>query len=327
MKKQYEFAGVGLEVSIPDQWMYKNERVLEPFGTSGLSHPHKFNMEVVADLTHPTGELQAKMPGYRVYGDGETQERYIGSVEQGWQDAYIRVVHCGRDHHVQIRARECGERIGVKTVLNSLAAEHLVLEVNGVILHASFIEHDGKAILFTAPSETGKSTQADLWAQYRDAEIINGDRAVIRLMDGKAYACGIPFAGSSKYCKNAQLPLAAIVYLGQAETTTIRRLGFKQAFRSVWEGCTVNTWNPDDLNKAIDIVQQITAQTPVFYLECTPDESAVLALEGALGSATDSAPANDARAATDSAPVDRALAAHSAAAAGGTAAPRNSNEI
>lgn len=286
MKKQYEFAGVGIEVDIPDQWMYENERVLEPFGTGGLIHPHQFHMEIVEELTPPTGTPIAEMPGYRVYSDGDNQERYIGSVEQSWQNAYIRAEHSGKDHYVQIRANECGEYIGVKTVLNTMAAEHLVLEADGVILHASFIEHNGQAILFTAPSETGKSTQADLWAKHRNADIINGDRAVIRLINGKAYACGIPFAGSSTYCKNATLPLAAIVYLGQAPETTIEQMNFMNGFRKVWEGCTVNTWNPDDLNKAIDIVQQITAQTPVFFLNCTPDESAVIALETALSGAS-----------------------------------------
>lgn len=282
MKKQYEFAGVGVEVSIPDQWMYDNERVLEAFQTEALIQPHQFHMEIVERLAAPIGEPLAEMPGYRVFGDGEMQERYIGSVEQGWHNAYIRAVHCGCDHHVQVRAKECGNHIGIKTVLNALAAEHLVLEADGVILHASFIEHNDLAILFTAPSETGKSTQAQLWADLRGADIINGDRAVIRLIDGKAFACGIPFAGSSKHCKNATLPLAAIVYLGQAKETTIGTFDFKTAFRKVWEGCTVNTWNPDDLNKAIDIVQNITLQVPVYHLQCTPDESAILALESEL---------------------------------------------
>lgn len=282
MKRQYEFAGIGIEIDIPDQWMYEDERVLETFKTSRLPHPHQFHMDIVEELTAPCRKPLAALPGYRVYDDDQMQERYIGSVEQGWYNAYIRAEHWGYEHHVQVRAKECGDHIGIKTVLNSLAAEHLVLEADGVILHASFIEHNGKAILFTAPSETGKSTQADLWEKHRGADIINGDRAVIRLIDGKPHACGLPFAGSSKHCKNATLSLAAIVYLGQAGETTIGTFDFKTAFRKVWEGCTVNTWNPDDLNKAIDIVQQITALTPVYHLQCTPDESAVIALEKEL---------------------------------------------
>ena len=151
-----------------------------------------------------------------------------------------------------------------------------------MILHASFIEHNGKAVLFTAPSGTGKSTQADLWVKHRGTEIINGDRAVIRLIDGKAYACGIPFAGSSSYCKNATLPLAAIVYLGQAPETSIERMTPVAAFRKIWEECTVNIWDADDVELATNIVLDIIIQTPLYYLPCTPDESAILALENEL---------------------------------------------
>lgn len=285
MKKRYRIVAVEIEVSAPDEIMFHDDRALADFRVDDAAddpEKHCFFFEKVEALTSPEGAEVAAFPGYRVYENGEDQIRYIGSVKEGWQNAYLRAVHNGREHHVQLKASEYNDTIGVKTVLNAMAAEHLVLEKQGVILHASFINHDGKAILFTAPSETGKSTQADLWVEHRGADIINGDRAVIRLIDGKPYACGIPFAGSSQYCKNATLPLEAIVYLGQAPETTITKMNFAQAFARVWEGCTVNTWDPDDLNKAIDIVQQITMQTQVYHLQCTPDESAIIALETEL---------------------------------------------
>lgn len=282
MKRQYEFAGIGIEIDIPDQWMYEDERVLKDFRIDTSLSPHRFQFHMTDSFDSPAGTLEASYPDYRAYVDGDTQLRYIGAVSQSWENAYLRVLHQNKDHTVHVKQSVINKGIGIKTVLNSLAAEHLVLEANGAILHASFIAHNGQALLFTAPSETGKSTQAQLWANLRNADIINGDRAVIRLIDGKPHACGIPFAGSSKHCKNATLPLAAIVYLGQASETTIGTFGFKTAFRKVWEGCTVNTWNPDDLNKAIDIVQNITLQVPVYHLQCTPDESAVIALEKEL---------------------------------------------
>lgn len=282
MKRLYQFAGVEIEVSVPDQWMYEEERALAGFRITEALDPHRFQFHMTDSFEPPFGKLEASYPDYLAYVDGDVQLRYIGTVSRSWDAAYLRAVHCGKEHVVHNKVNGVNTCIGVKTVLNALAAEHLVLEADGVILHASFIEYNGQAILFSAPSETGKSTQAQLWADLRGADIINGDRAVIRLIDGKPHACGIPFAGSSKHCKNATLPLAAIVYLGQAKETTIGTFDFKTAFRKVWEGCTVNTWNPDDLNKAIDIVQNITLQVPVYHLQCTPDESAVIALETEL---------------------------------------------
>ncbi len=282
MKKNYNIAGVQVCVIGREEELDIENGILKPFLSEEMEGEFNFRFRLVENLSKPEGKCVYKESSHQVYQKDQVSQRYIGGVEQDIEGAYIKLTMCGNETDVEVLRRQVLGKITTKVVLNSLAAEHLVLEADGVILHASFIEHNGQSILFTAPSGTGKSTQAELWAKHRGADIINGDRAVSRLIDGKPYACGIPFAGSSKHCKNATLPLAAIVYLGQAKETTINRLDFKSAFKHVWEGCTVNTWNPDDLNKAIDIVQQITFQVPVYHLQCTPDESAVTALETEL---------------------------------------------
>ena len=44
-----------------------------------------------------------------------------------------------------------------------MGLEHLLATQRAVILHSAYIDYKGKAILFSAPSGTGKSTQAELW--------------------------------------------------------------------------------------------------------------------------------------------------------------------
>lgn len=290
MKKYYHFAGVDLVISMPDDRIYEDDRCLAPFRVTKfqesvkteLPSAHEFCFTVTDHLKAPEGEPLAVFPDYRVYSQGNV--RYIGTVLKDWKPAYIRAEHHGKKHEVQLKADNLGDKIGVNTVLTSIGAEHLVAEAGGFILHASYIEWQGKAILFTAPSETGKSTQADLWQKFRGADIINGDRAVVRVANGEVLAAGIPFSGSSKHCKNRTLPLAAIVYLEQAETTTIGSFTGAGAFRKIWEGISLNTWNTEDVEKISWVLQQILGRVPVYRLACTPDESAVNALEQMLKS-------------------------------------------
>ena len=75
--------------------------------------------------------------------------------------------------------------------------EQLLLEHRAFQLHASVIDWQGQGILFSAPSGTGKSTQADLWQTHAGATILNGDRAVIRWLDSQYRVYGSPYAGSS----------------------------------------------------------------------------------------------------------------------------------
>lgn len=262
--------------------MFTEERRLAPFHAEAHMGGHQFWFERVLVLAEPGLPLVEAGDSMLVYSDGVKQVRYLGDIRNTWDGAYLRAEHRGNEHYVQLKDSSFKKTMGVTSVLNAMAAEHLVLDAGGVVIHASYILHNGKAILFTAPSGTGKSTQADLWKNLRGAKIINGDRAVIRVADGQILACGIPFAGSSEYCENVTAPLGAIVYLGQAPQTTIYRLTGFRAFHRVWEGCSVNVWDRADVEKATTSVENIVSRVPVYYLPCTPDETAVTALEGVL---------------------------------------------
>lgn len=262
--------------------MYQEDRQLASFRVMRVENPHVFTFEKREELSPPPEGEPILIPGMLVYPDENTSVRYVGSVNSGWQNAYMRAEHRGKEHRIQVLCRTIPGMIGVKTVLNALEAEHLVTEQNGFIFHCSFIEWNGRAILFTAPSGTGKSTQAELWHQYKGARIINGDRAALRMAEDVLIAEGIPFSGSSTYCENASVPITAVVYLRQAPQTSIRRMRGFEAFSRIWEGVSVNTWEKQDMDRVSAVVQRIAGQIPVFHMPCTPDEQAVRVLEKAI---------------------------------------------
>lgn len=258
------------------------ERTMAPFRTEDNREDHSFYFEMKEQLDAPEGRKVTWADNALVYQQGNRQLRYIGASAEDWKKAYIRAAHEGKQHHVQMLRSQYGDKIGIKTVMTAIGFEHLIAQNKGYILHCAYIVHNGKAILFTAPSGTGKSTQAELWKAYRGARIINGDRAAVRIVNGIPMAEGIPFAGSSQYCLNESWPLAAVVYLGQAKETTIQKLWGGQAFSRVWEGCTVNVWDKEDVELVTNSVMETIMKVPVFRLDCTPDESAVKALEAML---------------------------------------------
>ena len=282
MERYYQFAGVELAVTPPAGTDFFDDRNLASFRVSAVTDPHRFVFAFKDTLTPPEGELLAQLPDYTVYGYGDTQIRYMGTVGGDWNRAIMRCEHRGKTHVAELRQDAFPGGMTAKTLLNACAAEHLAAAADGFVLHAAYVAYEGGAILFTAPSGTGKSTQAELWRNYRNAEIINGDRAVVRMDAGRALAEGIPFPGSSQICQNRSLPLRAIVYLSQAPQTTICQLQGAQAFARVWEGISVNIWDRQDVALVSETVQTLLEQVPVYHLACTPDESAVIALEQLL---------------------------------------------
>ena len=67
--------------------------------------------------------------------------------------------------------------------------------------------------------------------------------------------------------------------LRQAPVCTIRRLSRREAYRSIYAGLTVNSWNPAFSLSALDFAVALAGEIPVYELCCTPDEAAVVCLE------------------------------------------------
>ena len=157
----------------------------------------------------------------------------------------------------------------------------LLLPFRTLVFHASYIGTPGGAVLFTAPSGTGKSTQAELWRVHRGARVLNGDKAAVRL-DGAPMAHGMPFSGTSGICENVSLPLRGIVVLSQAKENTVRRLGPSAAAAALSPNLFADQAVAEEWHMALNLLLDLAASVPVYALACTPDERAVSALEQAM---------------------------------------------
>lgn len=167
-------------------------------------------------------------------------------------------------------------------VFSLIGIEEIVARNNGCVLHSSFIEKDGGAVLFTGPCDIGKSTQANLWRDYADAVVVNGDKTMIFEKDGVFYASGMPFSGSSKDCLNRVLPIKAVVSLQQADNNNAKRLVSTEAFYKLYKNCYPVPNSRDCTGRLIDFAERLSRSVPVYEYACLADESAVRYLERKL---------------------------------------------
>lgn len=142
-------------------------------------------------------------------------------------------------------------------------------------LHSSFIMYHGQALVFTGPSGIGKTTQAELWRDYQDALIVNGDACLLRRMeDDRWWAFGTPIHGSSPYCENEKAPIAAIITLEQGEENVLTRMDDFSALSY----CLPEFYRPKMDEETEDIfwnsVDSLFQSVPVYHLVCRPDREA-----------------------------------------------------
>ncbi len=184
----------------------------------------------------------------------------------------------GRRMHLHFRPNCVDYFSTASGCFNAAKIERLIIGGDRLILHASFLQWQDKAIAFTANSGVGKSTQADLWHKYAGAEILNGDRMVFGLRDGVMTGFGLPVAGSSNIFVNRTVPLRCIVLLEQAPENVIRRESARLALPLLLRQVTVNGWSPWFMDRACTILSDLLERVPVYRLGATPDERAVRCL-------------------------------------------------
>ena len=165
-------------------------------------------------------------------------------------------------------------------ILEAMMMEKMMLLCKGLILHSSFIVHQGKSILFTAPSGTGKSTQAALWERYAEAEIINGDRSVVWYDEAsqRFMSSGLPFCGSSGINKVRTVPLGAVVFIEQSPSNSAVAQPESVAARKLFGEMSINKWNPRFVECSLDLINMLAESVPMVHLLCNMEEDAVATL-------------------------------------------------
>lgn len=163
-----------------------------------------------------------------------------------------------------------------------LGFEGLLIRHDRVCFHAACVATGYGGILFSGPSGIGKSTQASLWQTHRGARLLNGDRPILQRTERGFLAWGSPYAGSSRCHVNASVPVKALVFLAQEPSNRLRRLKTAEAFRRIYAGLTMYTWDPEFMNRACDLALELASSVRCWEFGCVPDETAVAFLEQQL---------------------------------------------
>lgn len=228
----------------------------------------------------------APLPQSPMIGDDLLMEYYqqdgqLLCMTKGGQGRYLSSCLCSPD----LREMTCWLNFPVGSPVDALGAVMRMLPTRRIFMkhgvltfHASQIAIGGQSILFTAPSGTGKTTQAKLWHKYRDAELLCNDRT---LTNGHQ-TFGFPMDGSEPVGTGERRSLGAIVVLEQAPENTVRRLPPRQILPLLMPQLVLDTWDPDAASAAMELLLNLIPQTPVYLLRCTPDEQAVQCLEQQL---------------------------------------------
>ena len=303
MHKYFLIGNFYFELIYPDILTLPEHFMLFETDRRHIPADYRYQLSLSGHFPAPEGIRIVKRPDLTVFRvSGHLECRYIGiSGIPGYYGC------CQERSDLEARIFLHPDRIenlnSDPVFVSLFALERRMSAKNALILHCAYISYKNQAILFSAPSGIGKTTQARLWEKYRGSRTVNGDRALLQIKDGQWHAEGWPVCGTSGICRNEVLPLGAIVLLSQGTHDKVSFIKSSETFKLLYAQITVNSWQANAVRRTICLSEHLLQTVPVFQFQCTISGHAVDKLDHALQFITEASYENN---------LCRNLSAHSA---------------
>ena len=273
----YRFGGMTLALESPDG--VSDSALCRPFRAEEGTADHTIALTFSDRLPQPPEDAAHWGVTYRWYTEAgrHTLQQYSAP---GRTPQFDYAVTRGSRTEV-VLAESYRPAASAQTVLEAASLFDILADAGMLVLHSAYIvTRQGQGILFSGPSGIGKSTQAALWQRYAGAEIINGDRALVR-PQGRTVS-GVFYAGTSGICRNVTAPLQAVILLEQGAENRICTLRPREAFARLLSQCAYHQRDAVSAGRMTELAAQLVTNVPVRQLTCRADEDAVRTLEEEL---------------------------------------------
>jgi len=152
-----------------------------------------------------------------------------------------------------------------------------------LLVHACGILRGGQALVFTGPSEAGKTTIASLCGERRNGKVINDEMLLIsrpKQHDNVLKVQGIPIIGGHPQRLNVTAPLSCILLLKQSHKTKIRSINRTEAYlrliRQIITPAYIGLIDKRSvLSLMVDFTDEVTRTIPIYELEFSLDSESL----------------------------------------------------
>ena len=222
-----------------------------------------------------TNRSDEDMPRIELY---EREGEWLFRISMTRDGDIVSAMRCTKDwREVEVTMQAGCERFAIDNAA-MLVFAFATAEKRTLLFHASVVRKDGWGYLFLGHSGTGKSTHSRQWLKaFPEAELLNDDNPVVRIdAQGIVRVYGSPWSGKTACYKKADAPVAALVQLAQAPHNEIVGLKMTQAYPYVLASVSGLKILPTMMDELYATIAALLEATPVYRLECLPNEEAAL---------------------------------------------------
>lgn len=146
----------------------------------------------------------------------------------------------------------------------------VAVEREGLLLHSAGLKSDGYGYVFFGPSQSGKSTIANLAKE--NYEILSDELTLIRRINGEFRVFGTPFIGTNQTeGLNSSSCLKALFLLQKDSRTYLKRMKKGDAIRQLLANSLFFFSQPSLAERVLDICLHLAENVPCYKMHFTLD--------------------------------------------------------
>ena len=148
-------------------------------------------------------------------------------------------------------------------------------EYNSFLLHAATFEVENRGVAFFAKSGTGKYTHMLLWKKLfgEKLQIINGDKPIVKVKDGKPFAYGTPWCGKEGLSENKSVMLTDLCFIKRSEKNETRKLEKSEAFKLLLDQVAIPSGSINIL-KFLELLEATIENCNLWEISCNKETAA-----------------------------------------------------
>lgn len=150
-----------------------------------------------------------------------------------------------------------------------------MLAFDGFLIHGAAVAVDGQGYLFLAKSGVGKTTHVRYWLDtFGDrAFVVNGDKPILRRIDGVWQVCGTPWCGKESLGRNEMVPVKAICFLERGETNVITHAKEQEVIDRIFHQLLMPQ-NPEEVEQQFALLEDLLGAVPCYRMQCNLQKNA-----------------------------------------------------
>jgi hypothetical protein len=235
-------------------WELKVDSIYHPFITAEEPDVHIHVHWGTEVLDHPCG---------KVFETGHT--KIIFSSDFHYGDLFITLPRDSQDGlpHTQ------------QSFLDPAIMSNLLGSGRAMAIHACGVNDDGRGFLFTGPSDSGKTTLANLWKGCQDVTVLGDERLFLRKRENRYWVYGSPLKGGANSFFPKGAPLERIFFIKHANRNVASPKKRKDAVIGLLTQSFLDWYYHRNMQYPLDFCIELSQEVPCYDLGFVPSQEVV----------------------------------------------------